>query len=40
MLTINVDSATLPTQLPASQGKCWADNEATYNTIRKDWLYI
>jgi len=23
MLTINVDSATLPTQLPANQGKCW-----------------
>jgi len=23
MLTINVDSATLPTQLPGYQGKCW-----------------
>jgi len=23
MVTINVDSATLPTQLPAHQGKCW-----------------
>jgi len=23
ILPINVDSATLPTQLPAYQGKCW-----------------
>jgi len=23
MLPINVDSATLPTQLPAYRGKCW-----------------
>jgi len=37
MLTINVDSATLPEQLPAYQ--CNADNEANHNALlNEEWL--
>jgi len=35
MLTINVDSATLPTQLQAFQGKCW---QRSYSQTISQWL--
>jgi len=35
MLTNNVDSETLPTQLPAYQGKCW---RRSYPLCISQWL--
>jgi len=34
MLIVNVDSATLPTQLSAYQSKCWQRN---YPQINSQW---
>jgi len=35
MRTINVDSATLPTQMSAYQGKCW---QQSYPQCISQWL--
>jgi len=35
LLTINVDSAMLPTQLPVYQGKCW---QRSYQQCTWQWL--
>jgi len=37
MLTTNVDSATLPTQLPAYRGKC---RQRTYPHCTSQWAMV